>query len=113
MASHIEGCGSPSTEGLKRFMEAALVAAKEALNVGEVPVGCVFVKEGEIIASGRNRTNESANATRHAEIEVCVYISHSYISRQSTLSWSIAERMDLTLQPSLETARSLLVLNPA
>jgi tRNA-specific adenosine deaminase 2 len=37
--------------------------------VGEVPVGCVIVHRGNIIAHGRNATNASLNATRHAEIE--------------------------------------------
>lgn len=37
--------------------------------MGEVPVGCVIVSEGIIIGKGRNRTNESGNATRHAEFE--------------------------------------------
>ena len=53
-----------------RFMSAALDVAREALDAGEVPVGCVFVLGNEIIAWGRNRTNEACNATRHAEIEV-------------------------------------------
>jgi tRNA-specific adenosine deaminase 2 len=43
--------------------------AEEALAVGEVPVGCVLVFEGEQIGRGRNRVNERKNATRHAELE--------------------------------------------
>ena len=35
--------------------------AEEALAVGEVPVGCVFVRDDEIIAQARNRTNELRN----------------------------------------------------
>lgn len=35
--------------------------AEEALAAGEVPVGCVFVRDGEIIAKARNRTNELRN----------------------------------------------------
>ncbi|KAK3922263.1 tRNA-specific adenosine deaminase 2 [Frankliniella fusca] len=49
-------------------MEVALKLAQQALTVGEVPVGCIFVHEGKIIASGRNTVNETRNATRHAEI---------------------------------------------
>jgi tRNA(Arg) A34 adenosine deaminase TadA len=37
--------------------------AEEALAVGEVPVGCVFVRDGEIIAKARNRTNELRNVS--------------------------------------------------
>lgn len=43
--------------------------AEEALAASEVPVGCVFVRDGIIIAKARNRTNELCNATRHAELE--------------------------------------------
>ena len=41
--------------------------AVEALNAGEVPVGCVIVHGGEVIARGRNEVTETKNATRHAE----------------------------------------------
>lgn len=38
--------------------------------MNEVPIGCVIVdKSGKILSQGRNRTNETCNATRHAEIE--------------------------------------------
>jgi tRNA-specific adenosine deaminase 2 len=46
----------------------AIELAQEALAVGEVPVGCVFVHQGEVIGRGRNKVNESRNATRHAEM---------------------------------------------
>ncbi|XP_058189269.1 tRNA-specific adenosine deaminase TAD2 [Rhododendron vialii] len=51
------------------FMELAVQQAKVALDSLEVPVGCVIVEDGEVIASGRNRTTETRNATRHAEME--------------------------------------------
>jgi hypothetical protein len=46
----------------------AIAQAEEALRAGEVPVGCVYVKDGNVVAIGRNRTNELRNATKHAEI---------------------------------------------
>ncbi|KAL9252031.1 tRNA-specific adenosine deaminase TAD2-like protein, partial [Drosera capensis] len=52
-----------------RFMEMAFQEAKQALERLEVPVGCVIKQDGEVIASGSNRTNETWNATRHAEME--------------------------------------------
>ncbi|GAB2215075.1 hypothetical protein Droror1_Dr00019449 [Drosera rotundifolia] len=64
--------GSVRTEDpdpLIRFMEMALQEAKQALERLEVPVGCVIVQDREVIASGSNRTNETRNATRHAEME--------------------------------------------
>lgn len=52
------------------FMQAALEQAELALNGGEIPVGCVFVNEetGVIVSSGHNRTNDSRNGTKHAEL---------------------------------------------
>ena len=37
------------------YMEQALVLAREAADRGEVPVGCVIVKDGRIVGRGRNR----------------------------------------------------------
>ncbi|KAK8986646.1 hypothetical protein V6N11_010199 [Hibiscus sabdariffa] len=51
------------------YMELAIHQAKLAMESLEVPVGCVFIKDGNVIASGRNRTTETQNATRHAEME--------------------------------------------
>ena len=51
------------------FMEAALALAREAADAGEVPVGCVIVRNGEIVGRGRNRREEAKNALAHAEIE--------------------------------------------
>lgn len=51
-------------------MAKAVELAAEAAACGDVPVGCVIAdKEGNIIGSGRNRRNESGDATSHAEIE--------------------------------------------
>lgn len=52
-----------------KFMEEALKLAQIAFDEGEVPVGAVIVKDGEIIATGRNRREKSKNALSHAEIE--------------------------------------------
>ncbi|WJX52032.1 tRNA(adenine34) deaminase [Trifolium repens] len=51
------------------FMELAIEQAKLAMDALEVPVGCVVVEDGKVIASGRNRTTETRNSTRHAEME--------------------------------------------
>ncbi|KAG8956598.1 tRNA(adenine34) deaminase [Tulasnella sp. 424] len=53
----------------QRWMDEAMAMAQEAIDNNEVPVGCVFVRDGRIIAKARNRTNELRNATRHAELE--------------------------------------------
>ena len=51
------------------FMKEALQLAKEAFDDGEVPVGAVVVRKGEIVGRGRNRREKGKNALYHAEIE--------------------------------------------
>ena len=50
------------------FMRAALAQAHAAAASGEVPVGAVLVRDGEIIAAGHNAPIASHDATAHAEI---------------------------------------------
>ena len=50
------------------MMALAEEEAKKALEEGEVPVGCVMVRGGVVIARGHNKTNERMDATRHAEM---------------------------------------------
>mgnify|MGYP000942046940 CR=1 FL=1 len=51
------------------FMRRALALAEESAKEGEVPVGAVVVRDGEIIAGGRNRRESGKNALCHAELE--------------------------------------------
>ena len=51
------------------YMQKALELAREAAIEGEVPVGCVIVRNGEIVATGRNRRETAKTALGHAEIE--------------------------------------------
>jgi len=51
------------------FMDQALALAAEAAAEGEVPVGCVIVRKGEIVGRGRNRRETAKTALGHAEIE--------------------------------------------
>lgn len=53
----------------RKFMKEALILAEEAGKEGEVPVGAVIVRNGEIIARGRNMRESKKNALSHAEIE--------------------------------------------
>jgi len=58
------------TENDRKWMRLALEEARLALDIGEVPVGCVIVHRGQtMIGRGSNRTNASRNGTRHAEFE--------------------------------------------
>jgi len=53
----------------EKFMQEALLLAREAAEEGEVPVGCVIVKGEQIVGRGRNRRETVKNALSHAEIE--------------------------------------------
>jgi len=50
------------------FLRQALGLAQEAARLGEVPVGAVVVKDGEVIGRGANRPISSADPTAHAEV---------------------------------------------
>ena len=52
----------------ERYMTEALAEAEKALAAGEVPIGAVMVRGGEIIARGHNLRNTDKNPLRHAEI---------------------------------------------
>ena len=51
------------------FMAAALLEARQSLSDGELPVGAVVTRGGEIVARGRNRRERTGDPTAHAEIE--------------------------------------------
>ena len=51
-----------------KYMRQALKEAKKAYALGEVPIGCVVVREGKIIARACNRRNTDKNTLSHAEI---------------------------------------------
>ena len=51
------------------YMKEALALAREAAESGEVPVGCVVVRGGEIVGRGRNRREEKRATASHAEME--------------------------------------------
>ena len=53
----------------ERYMQEALALAREAAAAGEVPVGCVIVREGQIVGRGRNRREERRSTAAHAEME--------------------------------------------
>jgi len=52
----------------EKFMREALKQAKKAASIGDVPIGCVIVKDGRIIARGYNRRNADKSTLSHAEM---------------------------------------------
>ncbi len=78
----------------ERFMREALRQARKAEKLEEVPIGCVLVKEGKIIARGYNRRNTDKNTLSHAELNA--------IRRASRREgdWRLEEcTMYITLEP--------------
>lgn len=51
-----------------RFMKEAIKQAKKAAKLGEVPIGCVLVQDGRVIARGYNRRNTDKTTLAHAEV---------------------------------------------
>lgn len=68
----LEGMGvmAPEVDEVQdiRFMGEALRQARKAVALGEAPIGCVIVRDGEIIARGYNQRNRKHSALGHAEI---------------------------------------------
>lgn len=85
----------PSVLSLNAFLGPR--QAEEALAAQEIPVGCVLVHNDEIIAVGRNRTNEGRNATLHAEFDA---LRHLLPERTHALTPSLVR--PYTPQPGLD-----------
>ena len=75
------------------YMRRAFELADQAGREGDVPVGCVIVRNGEIIGEGRNRREENGDATAHAEMEAI------RAACEKTGSWRLH---DCTLYVTLE-----------
>lgn len=78
----------------EKYMKEALKQAKKAAVIDEVPIGCVIVHEGKIIARGYNRRNKEGSTLAHAEI-----IAIKKASRKLN-DWRLEEcTMYVTLEP--------------
>jgi tRNA(adenine34) deaminase len=77
----------------RRFMAEAVVEAEAAASRGEVPVGAIVIREGEIIARAGNRRQEESDPTAHAEMIVLRQAGHG------TGDWRLS---DCTLYVTLE-----------
>ncbi|MBO5211181.1 MAG: nucleoside deaminase [Clostridia bacterium] len=78
----------------KEFMKLAILEAEKAAQKGEVPVGAVIVKNGDVIATGHNLREEKKNALSHAEIEAI------NVACQKLGSWRLDDcELYVTLEP--------------
>lgn len=96
---------------MERFMDDALVEARLALANNEVPVGCLFIYEDKVIATGSNMVNETKNATRHAEM-ICID-EVLRISKERDLKWQeVFPKITVvvTVEPCIMCAAALVEL---
>ena len=78
----------------EKYMKAALREAKKAYALNEVPIGCVIVQNGKIIARGYNRRNTEGNTLAHAELAAIKKAS------KKTGDWRLEDcTMYVTLEP--------------
>ncbi len=91
----------------KHWMRLALEEARQAWEEGEVPVGCVVVKQDRIVGRGHNRTESLHDPTAHAEI-----IALSAAS--ATLgNWRLTgATVYVTLEPCLMCTGALMLSRP-
>ncbi len=86
-----------------KFMLRALENAKIAFENGDVPVGAVIVKDGEIIAEAYNERESSSRATAHAEI-LAIERACQKLER-----WRLSDcEMYVTLEPCTMCAGAIL-----
>lgn len=76
------------------FMNFAIEEAKKAKKIMEIPIGCIIVKNGEIIAKGYNKVESEKNPLKHAEM-VAIEKAAKHLS-----SWRLHGcTMYVTLEP--------------
>jgi len=87
------------------WMEMALEQARQAAREGEVPVGAVLVREGQVIATGHNRREQHGDPLAHAEVEA---IRDAVARDGGDRGWRLdGSRMYVTLEPCAMCAGAL------
>jgi len=103
-----DGGGVDERGGDEQFMRAALDAARAAAAHDDVPVGCVLVAGGEVIAVAENRREVDQDPTAHAEV---VALRRAAAARPG---WRMDEvTAYVTLEPCVMCAGALLVARVA
>lgn len=93
---------------MEKFMEDALKNGRDANEQNEVPVGCIFVYENQIIAYGANLVNKTKNATRHAEF-ICIDQVLDYCKQNNLKSSDVFQKLSVivTVEPCIMCAAAL------
>lgn len=80
----------------EKYMELAIEQAEKAYKLGEVPIGCIIVKDDKIIAKAHNMVEKKKDSTMHAEI-----IAIKKASKRLK-NWRLIDcNMYVTLEPCL------------
>ncbi|XP_037101099.1 tRNA-specific adenosine deaminase 2 [Syngnathus acus] len=107
-----KGAFYPTDEEVAKWMDRAFDMAKEALNNGEVPVGCLLVYKDQVVGKGRNEVNETKNATRHAEMvaldELLDWCCHGNRDARSVCEQTV---LYVTVEPCIMCAAALRIMN--
>ena len=78
----------------EKYMKQALRLAKKAMDSGDVPIGCIIVYDGKVIARGYNRRNKEKQSLAHAEL-IAIRKASKVIG-----DWRLEEcKMYVTLEP--------------
>ena len=86
----------------ENYMVQALALAREAAAAGEVPVGCVIVRGGEIVGRGRNRREEKQSTASHAEMEAIA------MANETVGSWRLDDcTLYVTVEPCVMCAGAI------
>ncbi|CAL8316599.1 unnamed protein product [Merluccius merluccius] len=115
--SEIPGAGlqpvfHPTDEDIEKWMSRAFEMAQDALQNGEVPVGCLLVHGGQVVGQGRNQVNQTRNATRHAEMvaldQLLEWCRHGNVDPHSVCLRTV---LYVTVEPCVMCAAALRLLN--
>uniref|UniRef100_A0A3P9HMA9 tRNA-specific adenosine deaminase 2 n=1 Tax=Oryzias latipes TaxID=8090 RepID=A0A3P9HMA9_ORYLA len=98
----------PNDQEIERWMSRAFEMAREALQSGEVAVGCLMVYKDQAIGKGRNEVNKTKNATRHAELvaldELLDWCRNSNLDLRSVCEHTV---LYVTVEPCIMCAAAL------
>ena len=87
----------------EHYMRLALELAREAAAAGEGPVGCVIVRDGQVVGRGRNRREEKRSTASHAEMEAIAQ------ANETLGSWRLDDcELYVTLEPCPMCAGAIL-----
>ena len=84
------------------FMDLALDEARAAVAAGEVPVGCVIVRDGEVISQAHNRTLADRDPTAHCEMLAIRRAADAFASE-----WLVDCDLYVTLEPCAMCAAAI------